>query len=112
MTTDKFDFNRVRPYYPTYFDKNMEFLQDRSFFLMLAVLLIGMSFAKPKILAEQARWFMWTRKEKYEEQPAHWFTNRGGVVMKKEVYGFEKYHRSNGDVMDWYAKAFPQIFED
>jgi hypothetical protein len=35
MTTDAWDFNRVRPYYPTVFDKNLNFLNDRVYFLYL-----------------------------------------------------------------------------
>jgi hypothetical protein len=36
--TDEWDFNRVRPYYPTEFDHDFNFLKDRTYFLGLLVL--------------------------------------------------------------------------
>ena len=38
MGSDKIDHNRSRPFYPMYYDRNFEFMQDRSFWLGLVVL--------------------------------------------------------------------------
>ena len=38
MRSDKFDFERVRPYYPIHYDRNFEFYQDRKFFLLMLML--------------------------------------------------------------------------
>ena len=42
-----------------------------------------------------------------QDLPAHHFNNRGGVLVKKQFAGFEKYHKNTDEMMDWYAKAFP-----
>jgi hypothetical protein len=55
---------------------------------------------------------MWARREQLEDMPGHHFSNSGGVVMIKQFLGFEKYHRSNADVIGWYEKAFPAVFEE
>ena len=35
MSSDKFDFNLSRPHYKTYYDRNMEFMADRKFWMSL-----------------------------------------------------------------------------
>jgi hypothetical protein len=42
-----------------------------------------------------------------ENLPAHHFNNRGGVLVKKQFAGFEKYHKNIDEMMAWYAKAYP-----
>lgn len=39
--------------------------------------------------------------------PAHHFTNYGGVLIKKDFIGFEKYHKNNDELIAWYRRAFP-----
>ena len=46
-----------------------------------------------------------------ENKPGHHYHNRGGVLIKKEFVGFEKYHASLDDMMGWYKKAHPYAFE-
>ena len=47
-----------------------------------------------------------------ENLPAHHFHNRGGVLVKKEFIGFEKYHLNNESHMQWYKKAYPHLFKE
>ena len=42
-----------------------------------------------------------------EKLPAHHFNNRGGVLVKKQFAGFEKYHKNLDEMMAWYKKAYP-----
>ena len=35
---------------------------------------------------------MTARMEGYKNMPAHWFHNRGGVVVLKDFTGFERYY--------------------
>jgi len=53
---------------------------------------------------------MWNRKEHLKDMPAHHFHNRGGVLIKKQFVGFEKYHRNGDELMGWYVKAYPEAF--
>lgn len=41
--------------------------------------------------------------------PAHWFVNRGGVLIKKEFLGFEKYHQNDADLTTWLKMVYPTI---
>ena len=47
--------------------------------------------------------------ESIEELPAHHFNNRGGVLVKKQFAGFEKYHKNVDEMMKWYEKAYPAL---
>ena len=49
----------------------------------------------------------WDRMENIENMPAHHFNNRGGVLVRKQFAGFEKYHKNIDEMMDWYKKAYP-----
>jgi len=40
MGTDIVDFQRSRPYYPMYYDRNFEFLRDRTYFLVINYLFL------------------------------------------------------------------------
>ena len=53
---------------------------------------------------------MWQRREFLDEVPAHHVTNRGGVLLKKQFMGFEKYHQNSDEMMSWYTKAYPDAF--
>ena len=46
-----------------------------------------------------------------KELPAHHFHNRGGVLVKKEFVGFEKYHQNGAAVLDWYKRSYPDQFK-
>ena len=47
--------------------------------------------------------------ESLEDAPAHHYNNRGGVLIKKQFAGFEKYHKNVDEMMDWYKKAYPSL---
>lgn len=44
MGSDKVDFNRTQPYYPMYYDRNLEFMRDRKFWLVIFMKLIPFSY--------------------------------------------------------------------
>ena len=45
--------------------------------------------------------------ENLENAPAHHYNNRGGVLVRKQFAGFEKYHKNIDEMMAWYAKSYP-----
>ena len=47
---------------------------------------------KKKYEVESDRWRRTERMEDLKNLPGHHFHNRGGVLVKKEFVGFEKYH--------------------
>ena len=102
MGSDIVDFQRSRPYYPMHYDKNFDFMKDRTFWLGFLLLSSALVYISYKQKYELDRWRMWKRREHLAEQPAHHFINRGGVLLEKEFVGFEKYHTSNQAIMDWY----------
>lgn len=110
MTSDQVDFNRSRPTHPMYYDREMLFRKDRSFWLSMILVMLGGMYAKAKLRVEKDRWQMWNRKENLSEMPAHHFHNRGGVLIKKQFAGFEKYHKNNNELMTWFTKSYPDAF--
>lgn len=110
MGSDQADYQRSRPYWPMYYDRNMDFMRDRTFWLGFLLLTTFGVWANYKFGQETKRWQMWERREHIHELPGHHYSNRGGVVIQKEFIGFEKYHTSNDSVMNWYKKAYPHQF--
>ena len=66
-------------------------------------------YLRDRYYCEVARMARWDRMQNLENLPAHHFNNRGGVLVKKQFAGFEKYHKNVDEMMDWYKKAYPQI---
>ena len=93
-----------------HYDRDMNFMKDRSFWLSMVLLMIGGIYAKARLQVELDRWHMWDRRENLSEMPAHHFHNRGGVLIRKQFMGFEKYYQNNEDLKSWYAKAYPDAF--
>lgn len=112
MGSDKLDLTRTRPSYTMYFDRDMSFQKDRRFFLSLILGLLGLSYVSKKIVFEQDRWQRWDRMENLKDMPAHHFNNRGGVLIRKKFIGFEKYHKNQGELMQWYAMAYPGLISE
>jgi len=56
MGTDIVDFQRSRPYYPMHYDRNMEFLRDRSFWLGFLLLISFGVYWSYKFQYESHRW--------------------------------------------------------
>lgn len=110
MTSDKYDFQRSRPIHPMYYDREMLFQKDRSFWGLFLITLIGGFYAKKKLKVESDRWHMWNRRENLADMPAHHFHNRGGVLIRKQFAGFEKYHKNQNELMSWYVKSYPDAF--
>ena len=71
-----------------------------------------LTYAHKKFYVESDRMQRYDRMENIEKLPAHHYSNRGGVLIRKEFVGFEKYHKNNESLMRWYKQAFPQIFEN
>jgi len=110
MGTDKADFQRTNPGYPMYYDTDFNYAKDRAYWLKL---IVGMGFATwavKKVQVEKDRARMTARMEGYKNMPAHWFHNRGGVVVLKDFTGFEKYYQNGDAMMKWYKMAYPQTF--
>ena len=112
MTSDEVDFKRTMPGRPMYYDRNFDFMKDRSFWLRVILLFTFACWASQRIWIERDRWRRWNRLEKLEEMPAHHFFNRGGVLVKKQFVGFEKIHQNRADVEAWYRKAYPALFNE
>jgi hypothetical protein len=56
MGSDIVDFQRSRPYYPMYYDHNMNFMRDRSFWLGFLLLTFFGVYASYKYYYEVHRW--------------------------------------------------------
>jgi len=52
MNSDKVDFNRSKPFYPMYFDRNHEYMHDRSFWLKMVLFLGALSYFGTKVGVE------------------------------------------------------------
>lgn len=53
---------------------------------------------------------MWDRRDNLKNMPAHHFVNRGGVLIKKEFVGFEKYYNNDEALTNWYKKVYPKQY--
>lgn len=49
MSSDEIDFKRSRPTHPMYYDREMLFRKDRSFWLSMILLMLGGFYAKAKL---------------------------------------------------------------
>ena len=105
MNTDKTEFNRSKPFYPAVYDKDLNFRKDRVFWAGLIFIFALMGYGHDKFNCELDRWRRWDRMMNIEDMPGHHFHNRGGVLIKKDFVGFEKYHANIGDMMAWYKRA-------
>ena len=55
MVSDKDDFNLTRPSHPMYYDRNMDFMKDRSFWLSLLMTIFLGLYAVNRLEVEKAR---------------------------------------------------------
>ena len=107
MNSDKVDFQRSMPTHPMHYDRDFNFMKDRNYWLSLFCLLIGGMYLKRRWQVEKDRWHMWNRKQNLDQVQPHHVHNRGGILIKKQFVGFEKYHSNHNDLMTWVTKAFP-----
>jgi len=110
MNSDKSEFNRSRPVHPMYYDRDFDFMKDRNYWLMFILGSMFVMYLNRRYQVENDRWVMWERKQNIQDLPAHQYHNHGGVLVKKQFVGFEKYHRNLNDMMDWYKKSSPDAF--
>ena len=61
MQSDKDTFKMSFPSHVTYYDRNFEFMKDRSFWLSMTLGLVGLMYAKNKYECEKARMVRWER---------------------------------------------------
>jgi hypothetical protein len=111
MGSDKTDFNRSKPFYAAYHDKNFEFLTERMYWLGLLGVFMAIGYGSGKWTCETDRWARADRMTNIAEKPGHHYHNRGGVLIEKQFIGFEKYHKNLDGMMAWYAKAYPAAFK-
>lgn len=52
MQVDKHDFNMSRPSHPMYYDREMGFYKDRSFWLIMILSLLGGAYIYKKLFTE------------------------------------------------------------
>lgn len=112
MLSDKDDFNMTRPSHPMHYDREMNFMKDRNFWLALICGMFSFMWLKNRYYIEQERMRRWERMGNLEDAPAHHFNNRGGVLIKKQFAGFEKYHKNTEEMMEWYKKAYPSLMAE
>ena len=110
MGTDRADFQRTMPGFPMYYDTDFNYAKDRDYWLKLILGMAFVTYAVRKVQVEKDRARMTARKEGYKNMPAHWFHNRGGVVVLKDFTGFEKYYQNGDSMMAWYKMAYPKTF--
>lgn len=107
MQSDKDDYLRTKPSHPMHYDTTFAFMADRSYWLFLSLGLLGGIYLLAKLPVEKDRLVRWEREGSIESLPGHHFNNRGGVLVKKQFAGFEKYHKNIDEMMAWYGKAYP-----
>lgn len=110
MNADKIDFNMSKPTHPMHYDRDFDFMKDRNFWMSMIVLLMTGMYLKARLIVEKDRWHMWDRKDNLANGLGHHYHNRGGILIRKQFAGFEKYHRNHNDLMSWTTKAFPTAF--
>ena len=110
MSSDKYDHTRSRPTHPMTYDHSNSYMADRSFWGKLCLGMVAFFYAKRRLQLEKDRFRMWDRVDGSPTTPAHHFANRGGVLLKKQFAGFEKYHVNTPEMMAWYTKAYPDAF--
>ena len=99
MLSDKDDFNMSRPSHPMHYDKEMLWMKDRSFWLSLLLGMVSLIYLSKRWNVEVERSRRWDRMANLENMPEHHFNNRGGVLVKKQFAGFEKYHKNTEEMM-------------
>lgn len=112
MVTDRDAFDRTRPAHPMYYDTDFNFRKDRDFWLKLLLSMAVFSYAVNRYNLESDRARRTARMDGYRGYPAHWFHNRGGVVVLKDFAGFEKYYQNGDSVLNWYKMAYPKHFKE
>lgn len=83
MTSDKVDFNRSMPLHPMHYDKNFDFMKDRTYWAALFCLLLGGYYAKARLEVELDRRHRWNREHNLDSTLPHHVHNRGGILIKK-----------------------------
>lgn len=62
MTSDKADFTMSKPHHVMHYDRDFNFLKDRSFWFCTLLILFGAMYSWGKYNIESARWRRWTRE--------------------------------------------------
>ena len=101
---------RTKPFYPITEDPDWSYVRNRSYITLLTLGAIGVVIAKRIYYREQGRLLQAERHpENIGSLPAHHFSNRGGVLIKKEFEGFAKYFKNDEELTDWYWRVYPKL---
>ena len=111
MQSDKVPLTMTRPLNVTYYDTDLNFSKDRRFWGALLCFMFAVTVGTRKFKIESDRHRRWERTENIRDLPAHHYENHGGVLLKKQFVGFEKYYKNHTDMMAWYKKAYPAAFQ-
>lgn len=102
--------NRQKPYYTLTEDPNWTYLRNRTYITWLALGVVGYGIAKKIYVRETKRAIQNERHpDNIGSLPAHHFSNRGGVLIKKEFEGFAKYFKNDKELTDWYWRVYPKL---
>ena len=63
MKSDKVDYNMTKPSHPMYYDRDLNFMKERSFWLRAILLSLFGLWVCNKYDVERARWMRWERLE-------------------------------------------------
>ena len=95
-----------------HYDREFLFNRDRTFWFYLMFAGWVVFYWHAKYFYEEGRYMQWFRKEKLIDEPAHHYSNRGGVLFAKQFIGFEKYYTNDESLMNWYKKTYPHVFTE
>ena len=92
MGSDKAAFERSKPAHPSFNDYDFTFMKERDYWLKLLLAMMAGTYLYRRWSVEVDRSRRTDRMNGCPSTPAHHFVNRGGVVVKKDFVGFQKYY--------------------
>ena len=109
---ERYEITKEKQYFKLEEDPEWTSVRNRGFSTIIILSIIGYWFAKNVYLREKFRWHQAERHpDNLSSAPAHHFVNRGGVLLKKEFVGFEKYFKNDKQLSQWYSKVYPDVPE-
>ena len=101
-------YERVKPYRTLIFDPNMTYLKERNYSLFILLGMFGMFIASRIYNRERLRAHRNARDQRnLYDKPYYHYVNKGGVLLRKEFEGFQKYFKNDSEVTEWLYKAYP-----
>jgi curved DNA-binding protein CbpA len=107
---DRDEITREKPYYKLEADYEWTSVKNRAFATLVILAIFGYTIANKVFRREKTRMHQAKRHpDNLSSAPAHHYVNRGGVLLKKEFVGFEKYIKNDKQLTQWYNKVYPNI---